>query len=77
MIEVNVLFNNSKHVGSCNNCNREMPLLLKYDFSYEGIAYNKLCLCEDCSAAIGHLHRSIMENHEPYNYNFDEITKSI
>jgi len=72
-----------KIIGSCDNCNREMLLLLQYEFldvkssnkMPSDKPYITLCLCEDCSNALGNLYHKVMENLEPHKYHLDEITK--
>lgn len=61
---------------SCDNCSREMPLILKFTFSSQREkAYAQLALCEDCSAAMANLHYKVMSNDKPHQYDMDEITE--
>lgn len=61
---------------SCDNCDREMPLNLKYQFmDGNGRQYNELTLCEDCSAAMSNLHYKVMVEGKAHQYDMDEITE--
>jgi len=66
---------------SCDNCNREMPLILRYEFSDNTtmgqMAYGELHLCEDCSNALSNLHRKVMEQGKTHKYDMDEISEVI
>lgn len=59
---------------SCDNCNREMPMVIEYSFCNDkGKEYTKLILCEDCSNAVSNLFHNVMEEGTPYKYDMDEI----
>lgn len=60
---------------SCDNCNREMPLGIVYEFYDNGKPrpYVTLTLCEDCSNSLGNLHCCVMLNETPHMYCEDEI----
>jgi len=67
----------------CDNCNRGTPMALRYAFlvtdpwdkENREAEYGALILCEDCSAAMGRLHVSVMEQGKPHKYDMDEITE--
>lgn len=64
---------------SCDNCNREMPLILKYEFSDKRknrlVPFGELHLCEDCSCALSNLYFKVMKNGVAHQYDMDEITE--
>lgn len=61
---------------SCDNCNREVPFVLEYNFrNSEGNEFNKLTLCEDCANALSNLFYKVMEEGESYKYEEDEFKK--
>lgn len=86
MIKVNVKYEQNK-TSSCDNCNREMQVIINYEFidikpNNDYHKFFKICkpyvelhLCEDCSCALSNLHHNVMENFEPHQYYLDEITK--
>jgi len=63
--------------SSCDNCNRLMPVILKYEFFDKGNQkpYIQLHLCEDCSNALGNLKRYCMEEGKSFKYDLDEIAE--
>ena len=75
MIKINQI---SKEVQqhSCDNCNREMPFILKYSFcNSQGKEYIQLHLCEDCANAVANLFYTSMEEGKSFKYDKDEITE--
>jgi len=63
--------------GSCDNCNREMPMFIQYSFCNEkGKEYNKISLCEDCGCAVSYLFFKVMEEGKSFIYDKDEIKES-
>lgn len=69
----------TKENHSCDNCNREMPLIINYKFIDKRIqgnsAYLQLYLCEDCSNALANLHYKVMVSGVDHKYDLDEITE--
>jgi len=60
--------------GSCDNCNREMPMFIQYSFcNGKGKEYNKISLCEDCANAVSSLLHMTMEEGKPFIYDKDEF----
>jgi len=62
----------------CNNCNRIVPVILKYKFvdvteTGKESVFATLTLCEDCSNAISTLHCSVMEEGKSFKYVKDEF----
>lgn len=63
---------------SCDNCNRIVPVVLKYKFidvteTGREDTFANLTLCEDCSNAITNLFHNVMENGTSFKYVKDEI----
>jgi hypothetical protein len=60
----------SERHASCDNCNKESPLMLHYKFFNKNKpAYLEIYLCEDCSCGLSNLHRAVMENMIPHQFN--------
>lgn len=63
---------------SCDNCNREMPLIYKYSFcDSKNIEYNKIYLCEDCGNAVSKLFYKVMKNGKSFKYEKDEFEEEV
>ena len=74
MIRCSLLISN-KHEFFCDNCQRNMPLVLVYDLIGKDVLYmhKNVWLCEDCSSAVGRLHFAVMEQGKTHKYDMDEI----
>lgn len=68
-----------KHEIFCDNCQRNMPLVLTYDLLSKDVlvTHKTVWLCEDCSAAIGRLHMAVMEQGKTHKYDMDEIKEVV
>lgn len=62
----------------CDNCNRVMPLVLRYAFTEDvngmPLAF-VFILCEDCSNAMANLHYKVMATGNRHKYDMDEISE--
>ena len=68
----------TSRVCSCDNCNRIMPVILKFKFidvteTGRETTFVKLGLCEDCSNALSTLFHKVMENGTAFKYVKDEF----
>ena len=68
----------TSRVCSCDNCNRIMPIILKYKFidvneTEIETTFVELGLCEDCSNAFSTLFHKVMENGTAFKYIKDEF----
>lgn len=73
MIKTDYIPREVKH-NSCDNCNREMPFVIKLSFcESNGKEYNRLHLCEDCANAVSNLLHATMKAGKNFKYDYDEI----
>lgn len=76
MIKINYIFQKDKIKYSCDNCNKELPVILEYSFyNNKSKEYNKLILCEDCGNAMSNMFYKVIKNEESFKYENDNIEK--